>query len=181
MRVDSTETSDFIDFVTVQSGPLLRVAAALTGTASGAEDLLQDTLARLYPKWGSVSAADAPAAYVRRAMINRHISLSRRRRDLSAEVELYAHTTAIRDLADDVAVRHTLERLLQKLPAKQRAALILKYYLDMNNAEVAKEMGVRPGTAASLVSRALVTLRQKAIFDTTNYNTPTHAEGFEAS
>src|SRR6187455_189578 len=73
------EAADFTAFVRAHSRSLYGTAYLLTGNPDAAEDLLQDTLAALFPKWTRVAAAEQPVAYVRRALANRFISASRRR------------------------------------------------------------------------------------------------------
>jgi RNA polymerase sigma-70 factor (sigma-E family) len=151
---------EFEDFVRTETGSLLRTAFLLTGTAAAAEDLVQETLTRLYPKWAKVRAARYPYAYVRRSLINMHLNSLRSRS--SGEIvsnELVAGA-ATSDAADLVADHEWIVTLLDRLPQRQRAALVLSYLDDLSAEEVARALGCRAGTARSLVSRGLSTLRE---------------------
>lgn len=151
---------EFADFVRANTPSLLRTAYLLTGSAGAAEELVQDTLVRLYPKWHRVAAADFPLSYVRRALSNSFIN--QRRRPASSEIlfdELPEHVTpgsSERSRFDD---RDHLGRLLQQLPERQRAAIVLRFYDDLPDDEIAAALHARPGTVRSLISRGLTTLR----------------------
>lgn len=154
---------DFEIFVRTETGSLLRTAHLITGDASSAEDLVQETLTRLYPKWGRVQAASFPAAYVRRAMINNFVNSKRSRasRELvSSDVVAGASPARGVDTADEVATHESIMQLLATLPDRQRAALVLSYFDDLPAADVARILGCRVGTARSLVSRGLAALRE---------------------
>lgn len=149
----------FATFVREQRRPLLGTAYLLTGSQDAAEELLQDTLVALYPKWGRVAAADQPVAYVRRALTNRFVS-SRRSpaaRDLS--VWDTPEPPAQGDVADTVTDRRVLFQLLSQLPPRQRAAIVLRYFHDRSDEQIAGDLGCRAATVRSLVSRGSATLR----------------------
>jgi RNA polymerase sigma-70 factor (sigma-E family) len=154
------ERSQFEAFVTAHTPALLRTAYLLTGgDASAAEDVVQDTFARLYPRWTKVTNADHPLAYVRRTLVNTFLN---RARLASAREVVVAGVDLGLDKADPmqaVADRDLLRRLIRRLPERQRAALVLHYLEDLSDRDVARQLGCRPGTARSLVSRALASLR----------------------
>ncbi len=149
----------FAGFVREHTPALLRTAYLLTGTAGGAEELVQDTFVRLYPKWHRVEAADVPAAYVRRALTNNFVNSRRaasRREFAFADVpESFDDRDAYGQLAD----RDEIWRVLGTLPAQQRAALVLRFFEDLSDADAAVALDCRVGTVRSLVSRGLATLR----------------------
>jgi RNA polymerase sigma-70 factor (sigma-E family) len=148
----------FSTFVAEHTAALLRVATVLAGDVSEGEDLLQDTLSILVTRWPKVMAADSAMAYVRRALINRHISRSRPLRVRSAPLtEL--DDIAIGEFSGQVEDRDQLKRALGRLPTRQRTALVLRYFLDLDDTQIAAELGCRIGTVRSLISRALATLR----------------------
>jgi RNA polymerase sigma factor (sigma-70 family) len=118
-------------FVRRHADALFKTAFMLTGSAVDAEELLQDTLAQLYPRWDRVLAATSPVAYVRRCLANRLVSV--RRRPSSREVSLSVLEDRVTgpDVADVVADRDQMWQLLAGLSARQRAALVLRYLYDM--------------------------------------------------
>ena len=157
---------DFASFVRARTTTLLRTAFLLTGDATAAEELVQDTLVHLYPRWGRVAAADAPLAYVRRCMMNRFLNV----RSGSAAREIAVESIPDRWLSDAASERlvdrDELWSLLLTLPARQRAALVLRFYHDLRDADIASALHCRAGTVRSLVSRALASLRQSMIEST---------------
>jgi RNA polymerase sigma-70 factor (sigma-E family) len=140
---------------------LLRTAYLLTGNAQHAEELVQDTFVRLYPKWDRVAAADVPLAYVRRSLTNGYINYQRR-----AARREYAHDDLPErvdphDVVTQLADRDQLWTGLRFLPERQRAALVLRFFEDMTDEESAAALGCRVGTVRSLISRGLAALREQ--------------------
>jgi RNA polymerase sigma-70 factor (sigma-E family) len=152
----------FARFVREQTPTLLRSAYLLTGSTATAEDLVQDTLLRLLPKWDRVVAADAPMAYVRRSLLNGF--LNQRRRSWSSELVIDELPDRVdgRDAGVDVTNRDLVWRLLATLPDRQRAALVMRFFEDLADQEIAASLGCRLGTVRSLVSRGLAALRDHA-------------------
>jgi RNA polymerase sigma-70 factor (sigma-E family) len=151
----------FREFVTSRERALLRSAYLLTGNVADAEDLVQSALAKTYQAWNRIEDRKALDGYVRRAMVNTHISWWRRRK-----LEEYP-TDQIPDLpgADTSAeseLRDTLQRAINRLPQRMRAAVVLRFFEDMTEAEVAAVLGVSQGTVKSTVSRAVAKLRTDA-------------------
>jgi RNA polymerase sigma-70 factor (sigma-E family) len=148
----------FRDYVTSRSGSLLRMAYVLTRNQADAEDLVQVALAKTYQAWDRIEDRKALDGYVRRAMVNTHISWWRRRR-----LEEYPTDDipdrAITDHAGDSELSDALQRALDRLPSRMRAAVVLRYYEDMSEAEVAAALGISQGTVKSTVSRAVAKLR----------------------
>jgi RNA polymerase sigma-70 factor (sigma-E family) len=154
-----TDDRGFREYVTKRSNSLLRTAYLLTGNRADAEDLVQAALAKTFVAWDRIEDRGALDGYVRRAMVNTHISWWRRRRldeYPTADIPDRAvadHATGDSDLQD------TLRRAIDRLPQRMRAAVMLRYYEDMTEAEVADALGVSLGTVKSTVSRAVAKLR----------------------
>ena len=153
---------DFAVFVRQHARSLFGTAYLLTGDGGRSEELVQDTLARLYPRWDRVVAAEAPLAYVRRALVNRFLSAQRRPAARELALSELHDQAAPGDLADGVTDRGMLSQLLRTLPERQRAALVMRYFHDLTDDEIATFLGCRPGTVRSLLSRGLEALRARA-------------------
>jgi RNA polymerase sigma-70 factor (sigma-E family) len=149
----------FAGFVREHTPALLRTAYLLTGSATAAEELVQDTFVRLYPKWHRVEAADLPLAYVRRAMANGYVNQRRSPARRESAYEDVPESADSRDHYGQVADRDEIWRVLGTLPAQQRAALVLRFFEDLTDADTAATLGCRQGTVRSLVSRGLAALR----------------------
>jgi RNA polymerase sigma-70 factor (sigma-E family) len=161
MRVEVLVRTEagFAAFVREYTPALLRTAYLLTGNGNAAEELLQDTLVRLYPKWDRVEQADAPLAYVRRSLANAFVNQQRRasRREFAyADVP---ERMDDRDAFGQIADRDEIWNRLAVLPQRQRAALVLRFYEGLSDEDAASALGCRVGTVRSLISRGLSTLR----------------------
>lgn len=156
------DTREFAAFVRANTSALLRTAYLLTGSASGAEELVQDTLARLYPKWAKVEAADVPLAYVRRSLANAFVNDRRRPYSRDLVVELVPERADARDATAQLDDRDEAWTLLRTLPDRQRAALVMRYFHDLPDEEIGAALGCRAGTVRSLISRGLSTMRAQA-------------------
>lgn len=145
----------FSVFVEEQSPRLLRVAIGLTGSGDAARELLQDALVRTYGAWHRIRR-DQAYAYTRTVMANRRIDVWR---STGREVP----TDDLPDTASHPGTRtedhDELARLLDRLPARQRAVVVLRYYEDLSEAEVARTLGISVGAVKSAASRGLATLR----------------------
>jgi RNA polymerase sigma-70 factor (sigma-E family) len=151
----------FGDYVRSRGGALLRAAQALTGNRADAEDLVQSTLVKTYQSWDSITDQAALDTYVRRVMINTHISGWRRRRvDEYPTDELPDEPED--DQTGDSDLHDVVQRALDRLPRRMRAAVMLRYYHDMSEPEVAAALGVSVGTVKSTVARAVAKLREDA-------------------
>jgi RNA polymerase sigma-70 factor (sigma-E family) len=158
---------DFDLFVGQSAEPLLRSAYLITGDFSEAEDLVQECLFKVARRWPRVKKMERPVAYARRVLI--HLALdegkrrSRRRSELGPEasglLEAHHDDTAGRILGR-VETNTDLLGVLRELPPRQRVALVLRYFDDMSEAEVADVMGCSVGTVKSTTSRALGRLRR---------------------
>jgi RNA polymerase sigma-70 factor (sigma-E family) len=150
---------DFLEFFAAEFWPLRRVGFLLTGDWDRAEELAQEAMARTYAVWPRVRGYDRPAAYARKVLVNRHRSLLRR-----AAVEarhLLASRAEDRHEPDFGGDDLVLWQALQRLPARQRTAIVLRYYLDLPEAEVARVLKVPPGTVKSWTHRGLARLRDR--------------------
>jgi RNA polymerase sigma-70 factor (sigma-E family) len=151
----------FGEYVRARSRALLRAAQAMTGNKPDAEDLVQATLVKAYQSWDRISDPAALDTYVRRVMVNTHISGWRRRRlDEYPTDDLPDSPEA--DATGDADLRDLVQRAIDRLPRQMRAAVMLRFYDDMTEPEVAAALGVSVGTVKSTVARAVAKLRQDA-------------------
>ncbi|GIF65296.1 DNA-directed RNA polymerase sigma-70 factor [Asanoa ishikariensis] len=132
----------FHDFVVQRSAALSRRAYLLTGDHQLAEDLLQNALARTYRHWRRITD---PEAYVRRAMYHQQVTWWRRRR-LVERLESEPTEQPGDDHSDTTALRLTLAAALRQLTARQRAVVVLRFYEDLTEAQVAEVLGCSVGT-----------------------------------
>ncbi len=154
------EDGAYAAFVRTHADTLYRTSYMLTGRAADAEELLQDTLAHLYPRWHQVQAARSPLAYVRTSLANRLVSTRRRPSHRDLLVADPPDGPLRGDLSDELATRDELWRLLGALPRRQRAALVLRSLYDLPDDEVAQALGCRVATVRSLASRGAATIRR---------------------
>jgi RNA polymerase sigma-70 factor (sigma-E family) len=150
----------FAGFVRENTPALLRTAYLLTGNGGRAEELVQDTLVRLYPKWDRVAAADVPLAYVRRSLTNAYINQSRRASRREFAYEDVPERTDPRDVLSQLADRDEIWAGLKLLSDRQRAALVLRFFEDLSDEQIAAALNCRIGTVRSLISRGLALLRE---------------------
>ena len=152
MQADERETFDA--FARGRMRELLRFAHVLTGDPHRAADLVQDALERTLISWHRVERKDDPEAYVRRAIVNRHISVWRRTR----RERLVAETPE--GLYDEPRGRDDdMWAALATLPPRQRAVLVLRFYEDLTEADTAAALGCTVGTVKSQTWKALARLR----------------------
>jgi RNA polymerase sigma-70 factor (sigma-E family) len=152
------EDDGFRAFVELWWAPLTRTAYLLTGDRGHAEDLVQSALEKTHRKWRRVAGMAAPEAYVRRAMVNTAISWRRRRR--VAEVPLLpSDATPAGDEYRRVEQRQQVVAALRQLPPRMRAVLVLRYFEDLSETDIAGTLGCSVGTVKSQASRGLERLR----------------------
>lgn len=176
---------EFAEYMSARQPSLLRTAYLLTGDRHAAEDLVQTALAKLYLSWDRVQSRDLVDGYVRRILVNENSSLWRRawkRREITTDElpERAASGGVWPDPHDPAATsgqpsippsvqlsvqasarRAALWEFVQTLPRRQRAVVVLRYYEDLTEAEVAEVLGISVGTVKSQSSRALAALRQR--------------------
>lgn len=156
--MDDTREREFHDFVVARRGALVRIAYLLTGDPAGAEDLVQETMMRAHRHWGRARQT-SPEAYVRRIMINLHCSWRRRLWTRMEKPTGHPPHEASGDPYAAVDHRDELCRSLLRLPARMRAALVLRFYADLSEVDTARALGCSTGTIKSQVSRGLDRLR----------------------
>lgn len=147
--------ADFAEFVETQYPTLLRIAYLLTGSSHAAEDLVQTALLKAMRPWRTI---DDPLSYVRRTMTNLHISRWRRHRARELLTSIVPDGRQ-RDSADDLADRDALFTALRKLPPRTRAVIVLRYWVDLSEADTAHALGCSIGSVKSTASRGLARLR----------------------
>ncbi|GAB4057835.1 hypothetical protein GCM10028775_62680 [Catellatospora paridis] len=151
---------EFDSFVRARTAALLRAAYFLTGDQHLAEDLVQSALARTHRAWSNLHATGAADAYTRKTMYHLQVSWWRRRRvaeTLTEDVPTRATTGT--DLADSTALQVTLRSVLLRLPPRQRAVLVLRFFDDLTEAQTAEVLGINIGTVKSQTAKALAKLR----------------------
>lgn len=150
---------DFADFVASRWSSLYRLAYLLAASPSGAEDLLQTALEKAYVRWGRISQMEHPEAYVRRILVTTLVSSSRRSWRGERPTE---HLPEGLDDSGEVGVldHSLLWPLVCALPDRQRAVIVLRYYEDMSEAQIADTLGCAPGTVKSQTSAAKAALRR---------------------
>jgi RNA polymerase sigma-70 factor (sigma-E family) len=149
----------FGEYVRSRGGGLLRAALVMTGNRADAEDLVQATLVKAYQSWNRITEPAALDNYVRRVMVNTHISGWRRRRVDEYPTDELPDSPAA-DGTDDSDLHDVVQRAIDRLPRQMRAAVMLRYYDDMTEPEVAAALGVSVGTVKSTVARAVAKLRE---------------------
>ncbi|MEC4018893.1 SigE family RNA polymerase sigma factor [Streptomyces sp. H27-D2] len=152
----------FSSYVRARGPVLLRTARSLTANPCDAEDLLQTALTKTYLAWERIEDHRALDGYVRRALVNTRTSQWRKRKvDEFACDELPEPDVApAPDPAERQALRDAMWRAILRLPDRQRAMVVLRYYEDLSEAQTAETLGVSVGTVKSAVSRALSKLRE---------------------
>jgi RNA polymerase sigma-70 factor (sigma-E family) len=155
--------ADFEAYVAERRPALLRWARAVAGDPHTAEDLLQDSLVRVLPRWESIREDAAADAYVRRTIVRQHISWQRRpwRRDEVPSAWL-PEPPGTRDVLVDPHDAGRVWELVLTLPARQRATVALRFYEQLSVAETAEVLGCSTGTVKSNTSRGLASLRRLA-------------------
>jgi RNA polymerase sigma-70 factor (sigma-E family) len=153
---------DFEQFARMHARALLRLAYLLTRDHRDAEDLVQEVLLGSLRRWDAVAAADEPLSYIRKMLVNKHLS-TRRRRSWS-EIPIDTDTMVLGDphsvaQLEAVDSRDWALRLMRELPTQQRVVLVLRYFERLDDCEIAEILGVARGTVRSLASRAFRQLR----------------------
>ena len=152
----------FGEYVRSRSHALLRAAKAMTGNHQDAEDLLQATLVKAYQSWDRIDDPAALDTYVRRVMVNTHISGWRRRRVDEYPTDEIPDSPSGEDATRDSDLHDVVQRAIDRLPRQMRAAVMLRFYDDLTESEVAAALGVSVGTVKSTVARAVAKLRKDA-------------------
>jgi RNA polymerase sigma-70 factor (sigma-E family) len=151
---------DFRDFIAARSAALFRGALVLTGSRETAEDLVQETLERAWPRWRTIAVMNSPDAYVRRIMVNLANDRWRRFR----RTVVYADDGDRAAAGDEYArvdSRDQLVRALQALPMRMRTVVVLHYFHNLSDAEIAADLGISRGTVRSQLTRGMDRLRRQ--------------------
>jgi RNA polymerase sigma-70 factor (sigma-E family) len=154
------------EFAAARLQGLLRYAVMLTGDPHTAQDLVQETMVRVQMKWHRVGRTDVPEIYVKRMLTNAYIDHRRgpwlRRVLLRGEpAAIERLQPAVADPADQAVERDRVWQLLATMPPRQRAALVLRFYEDLGDAEIAEVLDCAVGTVRANISRGLATLRTR--------------------
>jgi RNA polymerase sigma-70 factor (sigma-E family) len=149
----------FEEFTAARLPGLLRFAVVLTGDRGLAEDVVQEVLLRAYGRWAKIGALDSPEQYVRRMVVNEYLSWRRRWARVTPHPDPPVGVDPFSDHAAVHAERDALRFELDKLPRRQRAVLVLRYYAGMSDLEIAEVLGCGAGTVRGYASRALAALR----------------------
>jgi RNA polymerase sigma-70 factor (sigma-E family) len=150
--------AEFAQFVADRQAALLRFATVVCMDGSLAQDLVQDALIRAHQRWDRISAMAAPEAYVKKIIVNAHLSF-RRKFSRIRLVDEFEPRPVEGDHAAQSADRALLAGELAKLPKQQRVVLVLRFYEGMTDAEIAQVLGCAVGTVRGYASRALAILR----------------------
>ena len=151
--------TEFEDFVAAASPRLFRAAYAISRDHHHAEDAVQAALVKAYVRWRRIAGTERPEAYVRRMVVNE--VLSWRRRASSGELPTGAlPEPAGAEQTALLAESDAMWSAIGLLPPRQRAVLVLRYYEQLSEAEIADTLGIRPGTVKSQCAAALTNLRR---------------------
>jgi RNA polymerase sigma-70 factor (sigma-E family) len=153
------DEAGFRAFVEANGATLLHAARLLTGDHHRGEDLVQNTLTKIYLKWDRI---EEPLAYARKALVTAHIDSARRRWWGERPTEVLPDQPAAVDGLQASDERDELRRMLTELNPRERAVVVLRYYCDQSEQEAAATLGVPVGTVKSTCSRALARLRVEA-------------------
>ena len=151
----------FEDYATARWAALYRTAHLLTGDPAVAEDLLQSTLLKVMAQWAKVRRADAPDAYVRRMLLNELLGQRRKAGRRAQKAHLVPVPSPVADPSVTAPDRLDLWDRVQLLPPRQRAVLVLRYYEDLSEQQIAEALGCSVGTVKSQASAALTSLRRR--------------------
>jgi RNA polymerase sigma-70 factor (sigma-E family) len=153
-----SEPDGFRDFVEARSGALLRSGWLLTGDWPSAEDLVQTALAAAWPRWASLTRG-APELYVRKIMVNTFLRWRQRRWTGEIATGRLPEMQAYGDAFAQIDARQALLAALDRLPPRQRAVVVLRYFADQSESQTAEAMGCSVGAVKSHAAKALARLR----------------------
>jgi RNA polymerase sigma-70 factor (sigma-E family) len=149
---------DFRGFFAQHYERLCRLGFLLTGDPAQAEELAQDALVRTWRRWRLVGKPDNPETYVRKVLVNRHRSLLRRALVEARHLSRDRPDAGYRDEHREDAI--VLWAATRRLPMRQQAVLVLRYYEDLSEAEIARVLGIPAGTVKTSARRGLARLRR---------------------
>jgi RNA polymerase sigma-70 factor (sigma-E family) len=157
--VASRDWATFAEYVSARTTALHRAAYLMVGDVGLAQDLVQEALVKTYIAWPRLRDSGAAETYTRKAITTTAIGWFRRKRWAAERSSDRPPDTPAPGHADGVADRTWLWQCLQRLPARQRVAIVLRYYEDLTEAQTAEAMGCAVGTVKSQVSAGLAKLR----------------------
>jgi RNA polymerase sigma-70 factor (sigma-E family) len=149
----------FEEFAATRLTPILAFAAVLTGQRAAAEDITQEVLIRAYAKWDTIGSLDKPEFDVRKMVLNEFLSTRRRSWRLVPSADLTNVARSDPDHAQHYADRSALLAGIGRLPRQQRAVIVLRFYEDRSDQEIAELLGCKPGSVRATAARALRALR----------------------
>ena len=152
--------ADFSEFVAARSGALFRTAYLVVGDYQLAQDLVQEALVKTFVAWPRLREPANVEAYVRRTIVTTAISW-RRRRSFHERPADSLPDIPVRDRSEELVTHHMLFAHLKRLAPRQRAAIVLRYYEDLTEAQTAEAMGCSVGAVKSQVSVGLDRLRER--------------------
>jgi RNA polymerase sigma-70 factor (sigma-E family) len=158
--VNRADEDDFRAFVAARSPSLLWFAHVLTGDRHTAEDVVQIALAKTALGWSRVRRKENPEGYVRRAIVNTHLNAMRRKPWREQPREFMPDDALARRAEEELDDRDAMWAALAGLPPKQRAVLVLRYYEDLSEADIADVLGCSRGTVKSQAAKGLLHLRE---------------------
>ena len=150
--------AEFKEFFEAEFRPLRRLGYLLTGDWAEAEDLAQEAMVRTYRAWSGIVERERPGAYARSVLVNRRRSLLRRSMVAQKHAEVLRSEAYAPDFGEEGMV---LWDAIQTLPRRQRAALVLRFYEDLPEAEIARILDAPIGTVKSLVHRGVAGVRER--------------------
>jgi RNA polymerase sigma-70 factor (sigma-E family) len=157
--VTTLEPLSFVTFVDRHRSALLKFAMVLTGDYRNSEDTVADVLGHAFEQWDRIAGVESPLAYVRKMITNQYLSTQRRNALwLRRRAQLASHDSSP-DPSGDVDRREAMIEQLAQLPPRQRAVVVMRYYLDLSDVEIADHLGCRPATVRSHAAKALAALR----------------------
>jgi RNA polymerase sigma-70 factor (sigma-E family) len=158
--VNRADDDDFRAFVAARSPSLLWFAHVLTGDRHTAEDVVQTALARTALAWPRVRRKENPEGYVRRAIVTTHLNAMRRKPWREQPREFIPDDALARRPEEELDDRDAMWAALAGLPPRQRAVLVLRYYEDLSEADIADVLGCSRGTVKSQAAKGLLHLRE---------------------
>lgn len=160
----AADEAEFREWAGARQAALRRTAFLLCGDWHQAEDLVQETLTRMYRRWPQLIRRDAVESYARRVLTNAHIDARRRRSSTEVSIAIVpgdweGAESVDGDLDERATLRLTMLEALSRMPPSQRAVLVLRYWEDLTQAQTAAILGCSEGNVKSQASRGLQSLR----------------------